>query len=243
MVELDAAFPHPISLEGKHAEVWCHNCHEGVKKPSYECANCHQPPMEPHFGEACEDCHTPAGFELAELADFEHPVPLEDSHAALDCQACHTAGQSLTYQCANCHQPPSETHFGPDCEDCHTPTRFADATIPPELHPVPLVGAHQRATCDVCHAEGQRVPEYVCTNCHRPPEDHLEGACDTCHTPEGWAKSAASLVAQAPQIPHPLDGRDDCLLCHDPAGQIKPAPANHADFGNEQCTLCHKLAP
>ncbi len=243
MVELDAAFPHPIALEGKHAEVWCHNCHNGVRKPEYQCASCHQPPMESHFGEECEDCHTPAGFEQAELASFEHPVPLEGAHAALDCEACHTAGQSLTYECANCHQPPSETHFGPDCEGCHKPTSFGDATIPPELHPVPLVGAHQRATCDVCHAEGQRVPEYVCSNCHRPPENHLEGTCDTCHTPEGWGESAASFVAQVPQIPHPLDGRDDCLLCHAPDGQIKPAPANHKDFVNQQCTLCHKSAP
>jgi hypothetical protein len=108
---------------------------------------------------------------------------------------------------------------------------------------VPLIGAHQRATCDVCHAEGKRVPEYVCSNCHKPPENHLEGACDTCHTPEGWVESAASIVAKAPQIPHPLDGRDDCLLCHDPAGQIKPAPANHKNFSNEQCSLCHKLTP
>jgi hypothetical protein len=181
LVDLDAAFPHPIPLEGKHAEVWCHDCHEGVKKPEY--------------------------------------------------------------QCANCHQPPGESHFGPDCEDCHTPTSFKEATIPPELHPVPLVGAHQRATCDVCHAEGKRVPEYVCSNCHRPPENHLEGTCDTCHTPEGWTESAASLVAQAPQIPHTLDGRDDCLLCHEPTGQVKPAPANHKDFINEQCTVCHKLTP
>jgi hypothetical protein len=243
MVDLNAAFPHPIALEGKHAEVWCHNCHNGERKPSYQCASCHQPPMEPHFGERCEDCHTPAGFEMAELVDFEHPVPLEVAHADLACSACHTAGQSLTYQCANCHQPPSEPHFGPDCEDCHMPTRFEEATISPEMHPVPLIGAHQRATCDVCHAEGQRVPEYVCTNCHRPPENHLEGACDTCHTPEGWSESAASLVAQAPQITHTMEGRDDCLLCHAPDGQIKPAPATHADFGNEQCTLCHKLAP
>jgi hypothetical protein len=243
MVKLDAAFPHPIALEGKHAEVWCHNCHNGVRKPEYQCSNCHEPAMQPHFGEACEDCHTPAGFELAELADFEHPVPLEDAHTDVACSACHTAGQSLAYQCANCHQPPGESHFGPDCEECHTPTSFEDATLPPELHPVPLVGAHQRATCDVCHAEGKRVPEYVCSNCHRPPDNHLEGTCDTCHTPEGWVESAASLVAEVPQISHTLDGREDCLICHDPAGQIKPAPTNHENFINEQCTLCHKLAP
>ena len=199
--------------------------------------------MEPHFGEECADCHTPIGWDQAELGDFEHPTALEGSHADLDCSACHTAGQSLTYECAACHQPPSEPHFGPECETCHTPAGFKGATIPPELHPVPLVGGHQYATCDVCHAEGERVPEYICANCHRPPEDHLEGTCDTCHTPEGWVESVASLVAQFPQIPHTLDGRDDCLLCHDPAGQIKPAPAEHKDRVNGQCGLCHKVSP
>lgn len=62
-VDLDAAFPHPIELEGKHAEVWCHECHNGVRKPEYKCANCHQPPKEPHFGVVCGECHTPAGWK------------------------------------------------------------------------------------------------------------------------------------------------------------------------------------
>jgi len=180
-VDLNAAFPHPIALEGKHAEVWCHNCHNGVKQPAYECANCHQPSMEPHFGEVCEDCHTPIGFK--------------------------------------------------------------GATLPPELHPVPLIGAHLYATCDVCHAEGQRVPEYVCSNCHQPPKNHLEGTCDTCHTPEGWVESAASFVAQSPQIPHALDGLEDCLSCHDPTKDMKPVPEDHDGFANEHCTLCHKAMP
>jgi hypothetical protein len=51
-----------------------------------------------------------------------------------------------------------------------------------------------------------------------------------------------SLAAQAQQILHPLYGRDDCLLCHDRAGQIKLAQAKHEDF-DERCTLCHKLTP
>jgi hypothetical protein len=242
-VDLNAAFPHPIALEGKHAEVWCHNCHNGVKQPAYECANCHQPSMEPHFGEVCEDCHTTGGFELADASGFEHVVALEGAHADLTCSACHTAGQSLTYECATCHQPPSEPHFGQACEDCHTPVGFKDATLPPELHPVPLIGAHLYATCDVCHAEGQRVPEYVCSNCHQPPKNHLEGTCDTCHTPEGWVESAASFVALSPHIPHALDGLEDCLFCHDPTKDMKPVPEGHEGFANEQCTLCHTAMP
>jgi hypothetical protein len=241
-VELDAAFPHPIELQGKHAEVWCHDCHAGVARPAYECANCHEPPTDPHFGQVCEDCHTPLGWGEADLGDFRHPIPLEGAHAAVACSGCHTAGEKLTYKCADCHQPPSEPHFGPDCEQCHTPTDFREATLPPELHPVPLIGAHQRATCDVCHAAGQRVPEYVCSNCHRPPANHLPGACETCHTPEGWAESAAFLTSSASEITHVLGGgMENCMLCHDPAGQLRPAPANHTAYSNEQCLLCHKL--
>ena len=109
-----------------------------------------------------------------------------------------------------------------------------------ETHPVPLIGTHQSVACEECHIEGEQEPEYVCANCHQPPESHLEQACDTCHTPEGWGESAASVVAQSPQIPHPLEGQDDCLMCHDPAGQIKPAPADHEGRLREQCRLCHE---
>lgn len=247
LVELDAAFPHPIELTDTHAEVWCHDCHEGERKPEFQCANCHEPPMASHFEGDCQDCHSPEGFEQAALAaDFEHPVSLANNHATLDCIDCHTGGQSLVYECANCHEPPSASHFGPNCEECHTPTGFAGATIPPGLHPIELTGGHLRATCDVCHAEGTRVPEYICSNCHRPPDDHLEGACDTCHTPEGWPDSATSLTASAPEIPHGLDGMEDCsTVCHNPEGEIEPMPASHKNSGyvNEQCQLCHKPAP
>jgi hypothetical protein len=238
-VELDAAFPHPIELEGKHAEVWCHDCHAGVEKPSYECANCHESP-EPHFGPDCEDCHTPEGFEGADWGDFQHPMPLEDAHAGLDCTDCHVEGKEIASECSSCHQPPSASHYGPNCEDCHTPTSFEDARLPAEAHPIPLIGAHQTASCDGCHAAGQEPPEFVCSNCHERPEDHFAGECDVCHTPEGWAQSVSFLVSLAPEIPHDLDGRDNCLQCHDPQGQIKPAPSNHVDYANEQCALCHK---
>jgi hypothetical protein len=237
-VELDAAFPHPIELEGAHAEAWCHDCHSGERRPEYVCNNCHMPPPA-HFGDQCEDCHTPAGFEGADMGDFEHPVALEGAHASADCADCHVEGQELTASCSGCHEPPP-AHFGPECEDCHTPTSFRDASLPAEMHPVELVGAHQAAACDDCHIEGQETPAYVCSNCHEPPEDHLAGECDVCHAPTGFDESAAQIVALAPEIPHELEGRDDCLMCHDPEGQVLPAPSNHADYANEQCALCHK---
>lgn len=239
-VELNAAFPHPIALEGGHADVLCHDCHDGAREMEYRCANCHQPAMQPHFGEVCEDCHTTEGWQQADLGDFQHPIPLEEGHADLACSACHTAGVDLTYRCADCHEPPREPHFGPNCELCHDTAGFEGATLPEEMHPVPLTGAHARATCNVCHAEGQRVPEYVCSNCHRPPQNHPTESCDLCHTPEGWAQSAASLVASAPVIPHRLEERDDCFECHEPASLPQTPPIDHNAFPLRQCTLCHK---
>lgn len=175
-VALDAAFPHPVELEGKHAEAWCHDCHGGERKPEYVCSNCHEPPPA-HFGPDCEDCHTPAGFEEADMGDFEHPLPLENAHANAECADCHMEGAEITADCSSCHEP---------------------------------------------------------------PEAHLPGECADCHTPEGFAQSAASVVDAAPEITHALEGRDDCLMCHDPEGQTKPAPSNHADYQIEQCMLCHR---
>jgi hypothetical protein len=108
-------------------------------------------------------------------------------------------------------------------------------------HPVTLEGAHADLDCTACHS-GQSLT-YRCADCHQPPDNRMGGACDTCHTPEGWVESAASVVAQSPQIPHPLEERDDCLLCHGVAGDVEPAPMDHQDFINEQCHLCHKVAP
>jgi hypothetical protein len=108
------------------------------------------------------------------------------------------------------------------------------------MHPVELVGQHRQADCEGCHGEDRVLDPFLCSNCHEPPENHLSGECDVCHTPEGFAESASFIVGLAPQIPHQLEGREDCLLCHDPAGNIQPAPENHVEYTNDQCLLCHK---
>ena len=173
------------------------------------------------------------------MGDFQHPLPLEGAHASAGCADCHVEGQEISADCAGCHEPPDD-HYGPNCSECHTPTSFQDARLPVEAHPIELVGAHASASCEGCHGGGQETPEYVCSNCHEPPENHLPGECDICHTPVGFAQSASFLVDMAPGIEHELQGREDCLMCHDPKGEIQPAPSNHIDYQNEQCTLCHK---
>jgi hypothetical protein len=210
---------------------------------SEECGVCHG---EIKFGAddssfcANSSCHGQPWPAVNLDAAFPHPIPLVGKHAQVLCSECHKGVEKPEYKCANCHNPPSEPHFGENCEECHTPEGWEQATLPPELHPVPLVGAHANLACAACHASGEKL-EYKCSNCHEPPANHLSGECDTCHTPEGWAQSAAGLVAAAPQIPHGLTKLENCLGCHAAGGNIKPVPATHADYVNEQCTLCHKL--
>jgi hypothetical protein len=45
-------------------------------------------------------------------------------------------------------------------------------------------------------------------------------------------------LLQIPSVPHPVEGREDCLMCHD-TGAVKPFPKDHQDRGNDSCTMCH----
>ncbi|MBI2288523.1 MAG: hypothetical protein HYU83_06095 [Chloroflexi bacterium] len=51
----------------------------------------------------------------------------------------------------------------------------------------------------------------------------------------------AAPTAGPPTIPHTLEGRADCLMCHQ-AGGLKPFPADHAGRTNDLCQACHKPA-
>lgn len=92
-----------------------------------------------------------------------------------------------------------------------------------------------------------------CLTCHGPqgvspmPANH-EGrpveSCLVCHrpgpTPTPGAAKPSSGVAGA--IPHALEGKDQCDMCHAGASSLKPVPADHAGRANNTCTACHKLA-
>lgn len=46
-----------------------------------------------------------------------------------------------------------------------------------------------------------------------------------------------------PPIPHPTDGRDNCLACHEEGvGDAPQIPDNHAGRGNSSCQGCHQEA-
>lgn len=178
-----------------------------------------------------------------------HPVAVDT-----DCARCHGPdgvrpypanhagfGQAL---CTQCHVAPSAT-LAPTVEA--TPT--AAETTPqapvggPPAVPHPIQG---RENCGACHGEtGPKPypadhagrPVTTCTMCHQ-----AEAAAPEATPPAQPAATATPVAAVAPAIPHPLEGRENqCLTCHY-TGSIKPFPANHEGFTNEQCLTCHALA-
>jgi hypothetical protein len=260
--------PHDEVTHGQVVDVNCSDCHGGVghgfdpvsgeiicpmgvcldchvsrqlDATLTDCAACHIGAHEPVAALACGDCHQSTDKWQAVEASG-HPLELTGGHGQVGCLDCHREAEGgLQDDCAACHQPPGDGHYGTDCRECHTPSSFEEACLPD--HPLALVGAHQVAACADCHVEGQGAPEYVCSNCHGRPEGHLPGSCDLCHTPAGWARSVSFITSLAPKVSHELEGKSDCLMCHDLEGEIRPAPCNHGDYANEQCILCHKAEP
>jgi hypothetical protein len=55
----------------------------------------------------------------------------------------------------------------------------------------------------------------------------------------------ALIIAQDfPRIPHPLEGREKCLACHETGAAGAPQiPEDHAGRTNEMCQACHQPAP
>jgi hypothetical protein len=60
-------------------------------------------------------------------------------------------------------------------------------------------------------------------------------------TPEATPTATPTPAAGPPQIPHSLQGRDNCLLCHEQGiGGAPQIPTDHAGRTNETCQACHQ---
>lgn len=93
-----------------------------------------------------------------------------------------------------------------------------------------------KSNCLMCHAPGvmEPVPDI--------PESHKGRSVETCL----WCHGPQSdmVTKGAPLIPHDLEGKANCLMCH-AAGvmpQVPDIPENHEGRTVEMCQWCHKTA-
>lgn len=91
--------------------------------------------------------------------------------------------------------------------------------------------AEGRSNCMMCHSGAmEAVPGVPASHEGRPNE-----VCLWCHAPD-----AAIQTKEPPVVPHQLEGREQCIMCHSGKMEAVPAvPADHEGRDVKYCTLCH----
>jgi mono/diheme cytochrome c family protein len=153
-------------------------------------------------------------------------------------------------ECFTCHAigavdaPPVPADHEEDvalCTTCHAvwlAPAIAAAAAPAIPHEV-----EGRGDCLVCHNLGT-------ADAPRVPDNHegLTGdICQTCHTSlgeiSGSGEETGEPVAEAPLIPHPLEGFAACTQCHAEGGAgIPQFPDDHQGRSDDLCSACHTPA-
>ncbi len=226
--------------------------------PTTDCSLCHGPgkvlpaPDDHSIYTAgqCTTCHTPSLTEPGAATTTLTPVAIPHPVTGREnCLECHDPGGGV--------RPAPQDHAGravDTCQACHKPAAGAQepvATATPAGPATPRSGAPEiphsldgRTNCLQCHDPGSGLKP--------APQDHVGRAadtCQTCHRPAAGAQEPAATATPAgpatsrsgaPEIPHSLDGRANCLQCHDPDGRVEPAPPDHAGRSADTCQTCHK---
>ncbi len=88
-----------------------------------------------------------------------------------------------------------------------------------------------RDQCLMCHSGAMEgMPAAPASH-----EGWKNNACLWCH-----GADAAMQTKQAPAIPHELEGRDNCEMCHSGAMEGMPAmPEDHKGRKSGDCKMCH----
>lgn len=163
------------------------------------------------------------------------------------CTTCHGAGISEIPLMPGTHADRTDQL----CTICHKP--YGEATTSPPYIPHTLVG---RSDCLICHATGIAsapvaphdtavVSNKNCLLCHLAKGTAIATSSPTptaqpplgegTATPPTPSPTATTAPGVPPSVPHSLEGRSECLLCH--ASNI---PADHVGRSSEICTSCHK---
>lgn len=251
IVQLDeAGFDHDFTdfpLEGEHGSAECAACHapdEKHRAATSACVGCHEEDNVhgTSMGEACADCHTPAGWLEVEFDHDATGYSLIGRHreaACLDCHADQTF-QGAPTDCYGCHAEDDahDGRSGRECKNCHRPTGWDDTRFDHARDTAfALEGRHAELTCSDCHSDdpfGDEL-EPACIGCHAE-DDHHEGhfgqECDVCHVAVAWTDVAFDHDVDTN---HPLNGAHEqaaCEACH-----IEPV-FDAAPGGD--CLSCHE---
>src|SRR5512136_2266084 len=174
-----------------------------------------------------------------------HPNNIGHKDSA-GCFRCHDgqhftqAKQSIRLECNICHTIPQVVTKG---SPAPLISPVQSVPEPPTHQNSNWIAQHRNAfnkTCSVCHDTsnaGGSDNSSFCSNsaCHGTQWQFAgldaPGILEV-------SSPTQSIAGQAAPIPHPVAGREDCLVCHGPQG-VRPFPADHAGRSQDICTGCH----
>ena len=179
----------------------------------------------------------PPPTALPVVAMVPPPIPHTVEEARQDCLLCHAVGA------VEASPIPADVNHEEAEEFCHTchallPQPAPPAVAPPAI-PHDLLG---REDCLMCHKMGIAFASRIPENHTGLPAD----LCQTCHLPAlttPLPEETREAGVMPSQVPHPVEGREDCRLCHETgAGGAPQFPPDHVDRANEVCLVCHAAA-
>lgn len=252
------AFP----LQDKHAALSCNQCHQtrDFKGADKQCNSCHgiDDVHLRSFGTDCKTCHSSKGWQKT---SFNHALdaqyPLRGAHEKLSCQTCHPANvpaSKAPSTCNGCHKADDvhQGRNGVECQQCHSESSWSTSRFDHSKTGFLLKGAHQKATCEQCHADDVKAPikDKTCNGCHDRQDPHkrsLGERCDQCHSEDGWLEN---LRFDHDLTVFPLLGQHasvGCEGCHaDSHFRGAPQACNechgkdpHKQAFGKQCETCH----
>ena len=134
-----------------------------------------------------------------------------------------------------------------ECISCHG-NKAEETSLNTDIKTPHAIHIPTLKECNVCHKKAdllegsaaalrKQVDPQVCYGCHGPggPGPQLY------QVEPGSAEVTPESTTETSVIPHTLEGRDDCLMCHQEGG-LKPFPSDHARRTNDTCTICHQTA-
>lgn len=194
----------------------------------------------PSMGEAVmpvQPAAPPPPTAVPLLAGVPAPIPHGIEGSRRECMLCHAVGavEAPPVPADIVHEAPAEL-----CSTCHA---LLPEPAPSTLAPPPithdLVG---REECLMCHKVGIAYAPRIPENHTGLPVD----ICQTCHlaAPGVSVPEETAVPGEMPsQVPHPLEDRTDCRLCHETGvGDAPQFPPDHADRANEVCQVCHAVS-
>ena len=281
---LATSFDHSTThfpLTGSHTKALCSQCHaNGYAGTPTTCNSCHLPAYTgsqvPNHAAAgiptdCAICHTSVAWKPSSFNHTTTGYELKGAHKAIvQCSLCHKGNVTSAPQtCIACHQSQYDVApghklngYSTDCTKCHSQDNWLATSFDHTTTHFPLTGAHTKALCSQCHANGYAGTPTTCNSCHLPaytgsqlPNHTAAGIqtdCAPCHNSVAWKPSLFNHTSTGYLLKGAHTSIVQCSSCH--KGNLKTAPQtcigchqtqfdgalNHKTQGYPaDCTICH----